>query len=228
MVERIAKAYKQVRIGDPWDGTSVEIQWMSVYFISIWILSFHDVMTSPGCSAATTMYGPLHTKQAVEQYLGAVEKAKAQGGTVVCGGKVRGLLHLAWGRLGDLMNRHKCFIVVSEGIDQSAMNPNCWFDFRHSKIVMLCFPQILYFQMVRILYHLIKRSKARFFVLCCKRKIAWNEEDVIFHICFFFKVIDRPGNYVEPTIITGLAHDAPIVHTETFVPILYVLKFKVH
>uniref|UniRef100_UPI003AAC436C alpha-aminoadipic semialdehyde dehydrogenase isoform X2 n=1 Tax=Centroberyx gerrardi TaxID=166262 RepID=UPI003AAC436C len=39
-------------------------------------------------------------------------------------------------------------------------------------------------------------------------------------------VMDRPGNYVEPTIITGLAHDAPIVHTETFVPILYVLKFK--
>uniref|UniRef100_A0A8C5ARE9 Aldehyde dehydrogenase domain-containing protein n=1 Tax=Gadus morhua TaxID=8049 RepID=A0A8C5ARE9_GADMO len=75
---------------------------------------------------ATTMYGPLHTKQAVEQYLAAVEKAKEQGGTVVCGGKV----------------------------------------------------------------------------------------------------IDRPGNYVEPTIITGLAHDAPIVHTETFVPILYVLKFK--
>uniref|UniRef100_A0A671URL5 aldehyde dehydrogenase (NAD(+)) n=1 Tax=Sparus aurata TaxID=8175 RepID=A0A671URL5_SPAAU len=40
------------------------------------------------------------------------------------------------------------------------------------------------------------------------------------------KVMDRPGNYVEPTIITGLAHDALIVHTETFVPILYVLKFK--
>ncbi len=39
--------------------------------------------------------------------------------------------------------------------------------------------------------------------------------------------MDRPGNYVEPTIITGLLHDAPIVHTETFVPILYVLKFKV-
>lgn len=39
--------------------------------------------------------------------------------------------------------------------------------------------------------------------------------------------MDRPGNYVEPTIVTGLAHDAPIVHTETFVPILYVLKFKV-
>nr|XP_061790868.1 alpha-aminoadipic semialdehyde dehydrogenase-like isoform X2 [Nerophis lumbriciformis] len=40
------------------------------------------------------------------------------------------------------------------------------------------------------------------------------------------KVMDRPGNYVEPTIITGLAHDASVVHTETFVPILYVLKFK--
>uniref|UniRef100_A0A3B3HNF1 Aldehyde dehydrogenase 7 family, member A1 n=1 Tax=Oryzias latipes TaxID=8090 RepID=A0A3B3HNF1_ORYLA len=73
-----------------------------------------------------TLYGPLHTKQAVEQYLAAVEQAKQQGGTIVCGGKV----------------------------------------------------------------------------------------------------MDRPGNYVEPTIITGLPHNAPIVHTETFVPILYVLKFK--
>uniref|UniRef100_A0A7N8YLM3 aldehyde dehydrogenase (NAD(+)) n=1 Tax=Mastacembelus armatus TaxID=205130 RepID=A0A7N8YLM3_9TELE len=73
-----------------------------------------------------TLYGPLHTKQAVDQYLAAIQQAKQQGGTMVCGGKV----------------------------------------------------------------------------------------------------MDRPGNYVEPTIITGLAHDAPIVHTETFVPILYVLKFK--
>lgn len=38
------------------------------------------------------------------------------------------------------------------------------------------------------------------------------------------KVIDRPGNYVEPTIITGLSHDAPVVLRETFVPIVYVLK----
>uniref|UniRef100_A0A8C3L154 aldehyde dehydrogenase (NAD(+)) n=1 Tax=Chrysolophus pictus TaxID=9089 RepID=A0A8C3L154_CHRPC len=39
-------------------------------------------------------------------------------------------------------------------------------------------------------------------------------------------VINRPGNYVEPTIVIGLAHNAPIVHTETFAPILYALKFK--
>ena len=29
---------------------------------------------------------------------------------------------------------------------------------------------------------------------------------------------------MEPTIITGLAHDAPVVHKETFAPIVYVLK----
>ena len=39
--------------------------------------------------------------------------------------------------------------------------------------------------------------------------------------------MDRPGNYVEPTIVTGLDHNATIVHTETFAPILYVFKFKV-
>ncbi|XP_044518342.1 alpha-aminoadipic semialdehyde dehydrogenase isoform X2 [Gracilinanus agilis] len=38
--------------------------------------------------------------------------------------------------------------------------------------------------------------------------------------------ITCPGNYVEPTIVTGLLHDASIVHRETFAPILYVLKFK--
>jgi len=38
------------------------------------------------------------------------------------------------------------------------------------------------------------------------------------------KRIERPGYYVEPAIITGLAHDADVVHRETFAPILYVLK----
>jgi len=32
------------------------------------------------------------------------------------------------------------------------------------------------------------------------------------------------GNYVEPTIISGLPHDASVVHRETFAPIVYVLK----
>ncbi|XP_041369169.1 alpha-aminoadipic semialdehyde dehydrogenase-like [Gigantopelta aegis] len=40
------------------------------------------------------------------------------------------------------------------------------------------------------------------------------------------KVIDRPGYFVEPTIITGLKHDAEIVHRETFAPIVYILKCK--
>ena len=34
-----------------------------------------------------------------------------------------------------------------------------------------------------------------------------------------------PGNYVEPTI-AEIAHDAPIVQTEIFAPIVYVFKFK--
>ena len=41
------------------------------------------------------------------------------------------------------------------------------------------------------------------------------------------QVLDRPGFYVEPTIVTGLAHDAEVVHRESFVPVLYVLKCKV-
>ena len=39
--------------------------------------------------------------------------------------------------------------------------------------------------------------------------------------------LERPGYYVEPTIITGLKHDAKIVMKETFAPVLYVLKFTV-
>lgn len=40
------------------------------------------------------------------------------------------------------------------------------------------------------------------------------------------KILDRPGFFVEPTIITGLAHDAPIVQQETFAPIVYIFKTK--
>ncbi|PAV57082.1 hypothetical protein WR25_26140 isoform C [Diploscapter pachys] len=37
---------------------------------------------------------------------------------------------------------------------------------------------------------------------------------------------DKEGNYVLPTIVSGLPHDAPVVLRETFAPILYVFKFK--
>lgn len=37
--------------------------------------------------------------------------------------------------------------------------------------------------------------------------------------------IPGPGNYVEPTIVE-ISHDAPIVKTELFCPIVYVFKFK--
>nr|CAI5846058.1 unnamed protein product [Callosobruchus analis] len=38
------------------------------------------------------------------------------------------------------------------------------------------------------------------------------------------KVLDKPGYFVEPTIVTGLKHDHPLVHSECFAPIVYVLK----
>ena len=38
--------------------------------------------------------------------------------------------------------------------------------------------------------------------------------------------LDRKGNFVLPTIITGLTNDAEIIQTETFAPILYVMKFS--
>src|SRR5690606_6970585 len=38
--------------------------------------------------------------------------------------------------------------------------------------------------------------------------------------------IDRKGNFVLPTLITGLANDSEVVQTETFAPILYVMKFS--
>ena len=37
--------------------------------------------------------------------------------------------------------------------------------------------------------------------------------------------IEGKGNFVLPTIITGLANDAEVVQTETFAPILYVMPF---
>lgn len=35
---------------------------------------------------------------------------------------------------------------------------------------------------------------------------------------------DRKGNYVMPTIVTGLKNSAEVVQRETFAPILYVIK----
>lgn len=35
----------------------------------------------------------------------------------------------------------------------------------------------------------------------------------------------HPGFYVEPTIVTGLTNDCPIVQRETFVPIVYVMSY---
>ncbi len=44
---------------------------------------------------------------------------------------------------------------------------------------------------------------------------------------FSVQKVDREGNFVEPTIVTDLPHDAEVVHRETFAPIVYVLKAKV-
>ncbi|XP_030783602.1 alpha-aminoadipic semialdehyde dehydrogenase isoform X2 [Rhinopithecus roxellana] len=55
VVNRLKKAYAQIRVGNPWDSN--------------------------------VLYGPLHTKQSVSMFLGAVEEAKKEGGTVVYGGK---------------------------------------------------------------------------------------------------------------------------------------------
>ncbi|MBW8367295.1 MAG: aldehyde dehydrogenase family protein [Arenimonas sp.] len=38
--------------------------------------------------------------------------------------------------------------------------------------------------------------------------------------------IDRPGNFVLPTIVTGLQNSAQVVQTETFAPILYVMSYQ--
>jgi aldehyde dehydrogenase (NAD+) len=37
---------------------------------------------------------------------------------------------------------------------------------------------------------------------------------------------DRKGNFVLPTLVTGLSNDAEVVQTETFAPILYVMRYS--
>lgn len=39
-------------------------------------------------------------------------------------------------------------------------------------------------------------------------------------------VIDGDGFFVEPTIVTNLPHNSPVIMRETFAPIVYVLKTK--
>ncbi|HLM52187.1 MAG TPA: aldehyde dehydrogenase family protein [Pseudoxanthomonas sp.] len=40
------------------------------------------------------------------------------------------------------------------------------------------------------------------------------------------RAIDRPGNFVLPTIVTGLENSDEVVQQETFAPILYVMKYS--
>jgi acyl-CoA reductase-like NAD-dependent aldehyde dehydrogenase len=40
------------------------------------------------------------------------------------------------------------------------------------------------------------------------------------------RALDRPGYFAEPTIVAGLAPDAPIVQQEVFGPVLSVLRFR--
>ena len=37
---------------------------------------------------------------------------------------------------------------------------------------------------------------------------------------------DRPGFFVQPTIVHGIDHRAEVVHRETFAPIVYVIKYS--
>jgi aldehyde dehydrogenase (NAD+) len=39
------------------------------------------------------------------------------------------------------------------------------------------------------------------------------------------EVVNRAGNFVQPTIISGVAPDCDVVQTETFAPILYIMPF---
>lgn len=58
-----------------------------------------------------------------------------------------------------------------------------------------------------------------------------NYEDTISEVIksggtieFGGKVLNGPGYFVEPTIVTGLPHNSSVVHKETFAPIVYILK----
>ena len=92
------------------------------------VKAYQQVETKIGDpTQATTLMGPLNSKSAVDQYLGAIAKAKASGGKIATGGAALG---------------------------------------------------------------------------------------------------DRPGNFVLPTIVTGLKNADEVVQTETFAPILYVIPFQ--
>jgi len=56
------------------------------------------------------------------------------------------------------------------------------------------------------------------------RKALQEAQELGGKVEFGGKVLDRAGFYVEPTIITGLKYDSPVVLRETFAPIVYILK----
>lgn len=65
------------------------------------------------------------------------------------------------------------------------------------------------------------------------QKASFHFEEVIHKLqaqgcnCLFGgKTIPSQGFFVEPTLITNIEHHAPLIHQETFAPILYIFPFK--
>jgi aldehyde dehydrogenase (NAD+) len=44
-------------------------------------------------------------------------------------------------------------------------------------------------------------------------------------IAYGGNVLEREGHFVEPTLVTGIAHDNALVQRETFAPLLYVMPY---
>lgn len=115
VVERLKKAYGQVKIGDPLDGETREhLLYLNPEKISPPLLSsfslppplpllfllllnstslllpplFLPFPTPPPPHSEGVLYGPLHSEAAVKNFEKAITDVQAQGGTVAYGGKV--------------------------------------------------------------------------------------------------------------------------------------------
>lgn len=106
--------------GDIWRDWSVH--WESCLIIKWCQLGWNEEHSF--FFPANVLYGPLHTKQAVSMFLGAVEEAKKEGGTVVYGGKVMATWDQEWQVL--------CFPFAQAGLWVNWWRvPDCHFSFLH-------------------------------------------------------------------------------------------------
>nr|CAD7440101.1 unnamed protein product [Timema bartmani] len=150
------------------------------------------------------LLGPLHSIEAVHNFKTRVEEAVRAGGKVEFGGKVS--LHSKVQKLfAVVMLVNECVVVGNILLDlkEKAELGACGVVETSSQT------DVSFINEVALMVLGAKSSSLN----------TWESKGAM-------PVLESPGNFVEPTIISGLSNSTSIIQQETFAPILFILRVE--